>query len=96
MAGEECHVVDLLRKHVTNFGDDLRQEDIRKLMYLKQIPQGIRERLKHAVDLFEHLEQTAKLDFHDPRTVIELMRDINKEKWALETEKIFGETPAHA
>ena len=81
-----------LRKHVANFGDDLKREDIKKLMFLRKIPQGLQERFEgSAVELFQHLEEVRQLDFEDPFTVIQMMRDINKEKWAVDTEKIFGE-----
>ena len=79
----------LLRKHVTEFGDDLRQEDVKKLMFLRQIPRGIQERFTNPIDVFQHLEDIANLDFENPQTVVEMMRDINKEKWALDTEKMF-------
>ncbi len=80
-----------LRKVAADFGDDLRQEDIKKLMFLRDIPQGIQERLTNAVEVFQHLEETAKLNFRDPQAIIDVMREMKKEKWALDTEKQFGE-----
>ena len=80
-----------LRKVAADFGDDLRQDEIKKLMFLKDIPRGIQERLTNAVEVFQHLEERAMLDFRNPLTVIDMMREVNKEKWALDTEKLFGE-----
>lgn len=78
-----------LRKQVAEFSDDLTQSDIKRLFFLYQVPQGIQERLRTAVEVFQHLESRAFLDFNDSKTVVKLMRELNREKWAKETEKKF-------
>lgn len=83
-----------LRKHVAEFCDHLIQVDMKRLFFLYDVPLGIQERLNTPFEVFQHLECTAVLDFNRPATIVSLMRDLHKEKWAQDTEKKFGGTLA--
>ena len=81
----------LVRIQGSRFAEALTKEDLSTICFIYRITEGERERRPLPIDVFQYLEERGEIDYSHPGELIDLMRLLQREKWARETQQLVGE-----
>lgn len=82
----------LVRIQGSRFAEALTKEELSIICFIYRVTEGERERRPLPIDVFQYLEERGEIDYSRPEQLIDLMRLLQREKWARETQQLVGES----
>ena len=79
-----------VRVQGSRFAEALTKEELSIICFIYKVPEGERERRGSAIEVFRYLEERGCINYSQPEQLVKLMRLVQREKWARETEEMIS------
>lgn len=79
----------IVRVQCSRFAEALTKEELSSICFIYKVPEGEREKRGSAIEVLQYLEERGIIDYSQPEQLVKLMRLVQRERWARETEEMI-------